>query len=160
MMNKSRWRMKKMIGLFVILLLLSGCNTKAEDEKREYIAFKNKMLTTRKYQDNIPIELIADIKRKDEQTVSYQVTLQNPKENMHNIKIMVINDYSSEELFPTVGLFDQEKELLASKDTSNKIELTGEIETTKNISQLNLNLKVGLEYKDDQGNSKEYYYHF
>ena len=77
---------------------------------------------------------------------------------MHNIKSLVVHNYYSDEIFPSLGVFNQKKELLVDTDLEEKIELTGEIKTIKNISNMNLEIKLWLQYTDDSGEIKEIYY--
>lgn len=149
--------MKKIFCLCLMLLLLSGCQNKEEEAKNEYIAYKNNLLSRTDYEEDIPLDIVVDIKRKDTESVSYKVILSNSKENMHNIKAMVVNNYNNEDVFPSVGLFNEKEELLV-ENTDKEITLKGNIETTKNISKLKLNLKLWIEYDDDNGETKEIYY--
>ena len=150
--------MKKISYLILIVIILSGCENKEEQSKNNYIAYKNNLLEIDHYTKSIPLDIIVNLERKDNQTVDYQVLFQNPKENMHKIKAMVVNNYSNENIFPTIGLFDEAEELLINSQEKNKLELSGTIETTKNISDLKLNLKVWIEYQNDAGEKKEIYY--
>lgn len=150
--------MRKICCLILILFLFAGCENQEEQEKNDYIAYKNNLLSTKEYSKNLPLDIIIDIEREDEQTIDYKVTLTNPKENMHKIRAMVVNNYSNEAVFPTIGLFDDKEELLPGNKDFNEVELEGTIESTKNISSLKLNLKVWIEYQNDTGEKKEVYY--
>ncbi len=150
--------MRKICCLILILFLFTGCENQEEQEKNDYIAYKNNLLSTKEYSKDLPLDIIIDIEREDEQTIAYKVTLTNPKENMHKIKAMVVNNYSNEAVFPTIGLFDDKEELRPENKDLNELELTGTIESTKNISSLKLNLKVWIEYQNDNGEKKEVYY--
>ena len=77
---------------------------------------------------------------------------------MHKVRAMVVNNYSNEAVFPTIGLFDEKEELLVENKDFNEVELEGTIESTKNISSLILKLKVWIEYQSDTGEKKEVYY--
>ena len=150
--------MRKICCLILILFLFAGCENQEEQEKNDYIAYKNNLLSTKEYSKDLPLDIIIDIEREDEQTIDYKVTLINPKENMHKIRAMVVNNYSNEAVFPTIGLFDDKEELRPGNKDLNELELTGTIESTKNISSLKLNLKVWIEYQNDNGEKKEVYY--
>ena len=150
--------MRKICCLILILFLFAGCENQEEQEKNDYIAYKNNLLSTKEYSKDLPLDIIIDIEREDEQTIDYKVTLINPKENMHKIKAMVVNNYSNEAVFPTIGLFDDKEELLPGNKDFNEVELEGTIESTKNISSLKLKLKVWIEYQSDTGEKKEVYY--
>ena len=75
---------------------------------------------------------------------------------MNNIKMMIVHNYFTEEVFPTIGVFDKGRSLTVS-DTSN-ITLVGYIDTTKDIKKLDLELKIWIEYKTEDGEVKDIYY--
>lgn len=150
--------MKKRILLVLLLFVFTGCSNENEVEKNEYIAMKSNLLeediTTSA--DELPLDILVKIDRETEEEVKYKVSFSNSKENMHDIEAMVIHNYYNEDVFPTIGLFDKKGELLVDND--EVIELSDTIETNKNLSAINLELKVYIQYKDDFGEKKEIYY--
>lgn len=153
------------------LFFLTGCENKEEDDKNEYLAMKSSLIETKEYADleNMMCDIIVDIIRIDEEKVEYRVSLSNPKENMNDMKVLVVHNYYTEDVFPTIGLFDNTVDLLiddnvkniddtADRDLDNDIELTGVIKTTNDIDELDLELKVLIEYIDDNGEKKDIYY--
>lgn len=155
--------MKKVFLLIIVLLaILTGCKNKEEDEKSEYLAMKSNLLETKEFTDSkdITCDITFNLDRIDEEKISYSVILKNPKENMKNIKAIVVHNYYTEEVFPTIGLFDKTTDLLINSQDKNKekIELVGNIETTNDIDNLNLELKILIEYTTDFGEKKDIYY--
>ena len=150
--------MKKRILLVILLLVLGGCSNKPEEDKSEYIAIKSNLLEEKNYtsKEELPLDIVVSIDRKDEEKVSYKVIFSNPKEDMYDIEAMVVHNYHNEDLFPTIGLFDDKGELL--KKTDKVIELSDIIETNKDLSSMNLELKIYIKYKDKNGDKKEIYY--
>ena len=149
--------MKKFL-LIILIIFLTGCINKNEDVKSEYIAMKNHLFEE-KIEDNnadLPLDIVVNVDRLDEEEVVYKVILDDPKEDMYNIKVMVVHNYYSEEIYPTIGVFDEKEELLKGDD--EKLELTGTIKTTKNISDIALKIKLSLQYEDKLGEIREIYY--
>ncbi len=147
------------IIFFLCIFFLIGCENIEEDSKNEYLSMKNSLLEEKEYTDvnELPLDITTRIDRINEEKVNYKVILNHPKINMKDMKIMVVHNYYNEDLFPSVGIFDDKKELLvSSKD--NSIELEDSIKTTKNISKLNLELKLWIEYINDLGEKKEIIY--
>lgn len=146
-----------LIGLF--LIILTGCENEEESIKNEYIAMKNQTFDEKNYQDEeLPVEIITTIERIDEEAINYKVTIKNQKENMHNIKAMVVHNYYNEDVFPSIGVFDEPKNLLLNNDEASELILKDTIQTTKNLSKLDLKLKIWIEYTDDNGEKKDIYY--
>ena len=136
-----------------------GCSTKNEDDKSEYIAIKSNLLEESKYTDadELPLDIVVNIDRMDEEVVDYSVVFSNPQEDMYDIEAMVVHNYYNEDLFPTIGLFDKKGELL-SDDEDSIIELKDAIKTNKNLSSIDLELKIYIKYKDKNNELKEIYY--
>ena len=154
--------MKKIIILLLFSLsFITGCETKEEITKKEYIAMKNDAFNEKNYKkEELPFDIVTTINRVDEEEVNYQTKINNPKENMHNIKVLLVHNYYSEDIFPTIGVFDEPKELLLNNnnDNDNEIILKDTIKTTTNLSKLNLELKMLIEYTNDSGEKKDIYY--
>ena len=140
-------------------------NTKEFEErmkellKNEYIAMKNDAFNEKNYNERyLPVDIVTTIERIDDEEVTYTTTITNPQENMHDIKALLVHNYYSEDIFPSIGVFDSPQELLINNDKEKKIILEDTIKTTTNISNLNLELKLFIEYTDDNGERKDIYY--
>lgn len=150
---------KEYIIFFLCLFLLIGCENKKEEPKDEYISLRNEILDKNEYMssDELPLDITIKTDRIDEEKAIYKIILDNPKENMKNMRGMIIYNYYTEEQYPTFGIFDETKELLKD-DNSNPIEFVKTIETTKNLSKIDLGLKIWIEYTNDLNEKKEIYY--
>lgn len=150
--------MKKNILWILLLFVLVGCSTEEETEKNQYIAMKSNLLNEDTFVLNteLPLDIVVEIDRIEEEIVDYRVLFSNPDEDMYEIEAMVVHNYYNEDLFPTIGLFDDKKELLKKSD--DVIELKDTIKTNKDLSNIDLELKIYIEYKDEDGNKKEIYY--
>ena len=148
--------MRKKFLLLAMLFLLVGCSNPEERVKGEYIAVRNQILSETNYEMDLPLSIVVTFDRVDGETITYQVVLKEPMENMHHIKAMVVHNYSNEDVFPSVGLFEKEEELFL--DSEKTIDLVGNIETTKDLRELNLRFKIWIAYQTDTGEKKEVYY--
>ncbi len=156
---------RKILAMILILILLAGCENQEETIKNEYIAMKSNVLDEANYtnsKEELPLDITVSIDRVGEETIDYKIIFENPKENMNQIKAMVVHNYYNEDVFPSIGVFDDPENLsVATDETSkedNQLEIKGTIQTTKNLSQLNLELKIWLEYTTDDGEKKDIYY--
>ena len=149
--------MKKLYVILLCLFFMTGCQNKEENVKNEYIAFKKEVLKSANYQEeNLPVDIITTIERIDNENINYKTVINNPKENMHNIKIMLVHNYQNENLYPSIGIFDETKELLV--ENTEEIILEDTIKSNENLSKLDLELKLLIEYIDDFGEKKDIYY--
>ena len=151
--------MKKiLLILFLSILLFTGCENKEEIEKNDYLDMKSQLLEHKEFVslEELKCDIVVNIDRKDEEKVIYEVVLSKPKENMNNIKAVLVHNYYTEDVFPTIGLFDDTKSLFVNSQDS--ITLKGSIKTDKDIDNLNLMLKLLIRYTTDDGVKKDIYY--
>ena len=120
---------------------------------------KNQTFDENNYQnEELPLEIITTIERIDEEAINYNVVIKEPRENMHDVKAMVVHNYYNEDVFPSIGVFDEPKDLLINNDETSELILKDTIKTTKNISKLDLELKIWIQYINDNGEKKDLYY--
>lgn len=154
--------MKRSIVITLISFALIGCNNKDEitTVKDNYLVFKEELLKKQEYtkEEEINFDLNISIDRITEEEISYRAIIDNPKENMHNIKAMVVHDYFTDDIFPSIGIFDDTIDLIIGNEKTKGINLVGYIKTTKEIEDLNLNIKVYVEYINDSNELIKIYY--
>ena len=150
---------RKYILLLFCLLFISGCENEKENLKNEYITLKNETLKEENYIEcSLPVEIITTIERTDEENITYKTLITNPQENMHNVKAVLVHNYYNEDVFPSIGVFDETQELLVDNEENQELVLEATIRTTKNLSKLDLELKLLIEYTNDNGEKKDIYY--
>lgn len=149
---------KKVIILLFCIIFISGCENREEAVKNEYIAMKNQAFSFDEYtaKEALPVDIVTTIERINEELVNYKIVINNPKENMHDIKVIVVHNYYNEDVFPSIGVFNETKELLL--DNPQELVLKDSIKTTNNISKLNLDLKIFIEFVDDFGKKRKINY--
>lgn len=151
--------MKKFyILVFIILVIFTGCENKKEELKNEYLTMKSDLLKNSNFSssDELPCDIEINIDRVDEEIVSYEVEIFNCRENMNNVKAILVHNYYTEDVFPSLGLFDEPINLV--KEDNNSFILKGDIKTSNDIDNLDLVLKLYIKYFDDNGMEKDIYY--
>jgi len=151
---------KKIYCLLVVLFMITGCNkeTTDQEDKSDYLAWKSNLVEKENFSETeeLNCDITVSVDRIDEEMISYTTVVSNPKEDMKSVKMMVVHNYFTEDIFPTIGVFDKGKDLLI--DSDNNITLVGYIDTTKDIQKLDLELRIWIEYIDKDGNKKDIYY--
>lgn len=147
--------MKKILLIIPMFLLLIGCTNKVEDNKFAYLEYKNNLEKQEEFIDNDGLDFNAffNIDR-DGDTVKYSLTINNPKIDMHKVKALLIHNYDNVDTYPSVGIFDEPKELLNSSNDSIKLE--GNILSADELSDIKF--KLYLEYINDKKEKEEIYY--
>lgn len=147
--------MKKIL-MILSLFLLVGCTNELEEEKYAYLEYKSNLEEQEEFatQDSLEFNTYFDLKRENEEIVNYSLVIDNPKVNMNNVKAILIHDFAVEDVFPTVGIFDDAVTL--NNDSEDKLILKGSIQTNKDISSVKF--KLYLEYTSDDGVLNNVYY--
>ena len=147
--------MKKILLIIPLFLLLIGCSNKVEDNKFAYLEYKNNLEKQEDFtsSDGLDFNTFFNIDR-DGDTVSYSLVIDNTKINMHNIKALLIHNYDNIDVYPSIGIFNEPKELLKSSDDNIKLE--GTILSADDISDIKF--KLYLEYTNDEEEKEEIYY--
>ncbi len=151
--------MKKAVFILFSLFLV-GCTNNLEEEKNEYLTYKNTLKDEEEFTsyEQLPCNITFSIDKISEEEISYRAIIDKPKENMYDIKAIVIHDYFTEDIFPSIGIFDDTYDLIVGDENVKGISLVGYIETNKNYEDLNLELRVLLEYKNENDEVKKIYY--
>lgn len=160
--------MKKVLVVLISIILVTGCasevevgiDNNVEENKITYLDIKDKLTNKDKFitKEELEFDVTASVDRISEEEVSYRVIIDNPTVNMNNIEALLIHNNFTEDIFPSIGIFDDKQSLLVDNKDLKGIELVGYIETTKKIKELNLELRLWLSYIDDEGNKQELYY--
>lgn len=147
--------MKKLLFMIPILLVV-GCTNELENEKNDYLSYKSELQQKEDFvsEEELDFNTYFNIVRESEEKVVYSAVIDKPNINMYNVKALLIHDYMAEDIFPSVGIFDEPVELLL--DSDNKIILKGTIYTESNL--MDTKFKLYLEYEDSEGLSNKIYY--
>ena len=148
--------MKKLLIIIPLLFILIGCTNKEEENKIAYFEYKDELEQRDIFngEETLEFNVYFNIERVDEEITDYSLVIDNPKINMHNVKALLIHNFVNEEAYPSVGIFDEPKEL--QENSKDKIVLNGHIQTINDIS--NTKFKLYLEYTDDNNDLNKIYY--
>lgn len=153
--------MKKL--LIIICLLITGCNQKISLEKEEYNKFIKDINNFKINSITIPCDINVYLDKLTKDEVMFRLVIDNPTEEMHNIKIMVIHNKKTEDIYPSSGIFEKELNLIPNTiDLNNNkvggIILVGYIPYEKEISTFRINFKGIITYVDIYNNKKNIYF--
>lgn len=148
--------MKKIILLIPLLFVLVGCTNKEEENKMAYLEYKNELEERDIFngEENLDFNVYFNIEKVNEEITDYSLIIDNPKINMYNVKALLIHDFINEDAYPSVGIFDDTRNLNA--DSDDKIVLNGSIQTIDDISKTKF--KLYFEYTDDNNDLNKIYY--
>ena len=148
--------MKKIL-LIILLILFTGCSNNEDSINikiyKKYIDELNKITESSK---NIPFDIEVQYSKLDDEEVMYQVIIDNPIEDIHSIEAIAIHDKETDDIFPSIGIFDDREKLEVGKKPSGII-LVGYLDYSGDINDFECEMKVLVKYKINNINKKVYY---
>ena len=150
--------MKKRILLFILLIIvLTGCSNKELTKEKEiYNSYISLLDKVNESSNEYPFDIEVSLDKLTDKIVRYQVIIDNVKENIYNIEAVAVHNIETDDIFPSIGIFDDKENLEVGKKPPGII-LVGYIDTDKEIEDLNCKIKVLVKYEQDN-NKKEVYY--
>jgi len=159
--------MKKIVVITFIIFTLVGCNSNnnlsekkklyQEMLKRLEVSTNDHFMKPLLFDINIYVDKVIDSE------IMYRVIIDNPKEEIKKISALVVHNYPTSDIFPSIGIFDSKVNLIPNYiDVNNNyvkgITLVGYIPYNGDINLFNGEFKVIVEYEDNLGNIKNDYY--
>lgn len=159
--------------LFIVVLILSamfiiiGCSknddskkvdnsSNIEKEKNTYIKFVKELKKVKESSEELPFDINVSYDKLDDEEVRYQVVIDNPKVELKEIKALAIHNKQTDDVFPSVGIFDSIVDLSTSSDSKGII-LVGYIPYDGNIDDFDCEIKVLISYIKDENKITSYY---
>lgn len=161
--------MKKLL-LILLIFFTVACDYSnvSEEAKNEYINKKEELTKKEEFEniDNIPFDITISLDRINEEEITYRVIIDNAKEDISNIKALLIHDYFTEDifpsigiLFPSIGILDDTINLKHNAENEEKgFMLVGYINTKDPLEKLKIEFRLLVEYTDTEKKEHKIYY--
>ena len=151
--------MKKiLLVLFISIFLLTGCtDQKLVKEKEKYISYIQELKKVNKSSSKIPFQIETKFDKLTNNEVRYQVIIDEVDEDIYDIEAIVIHNKQTNDIFPSIGIFDEKQDLLKDKKPSGVI-LVGYIDYQKDIKDFNCKIKTLIKYKTSDKKTNKIYY--
>ena len=167
--------MKKKIILVILLvtslLLIIGCTNNndknqveetktnetktVESEKEIYIKKVQELQKIEETTEDLPFSVEVLYEQMDSE-VRYQVVIDNPTVDITNILALAIHDKQTDDVFPSVGIFD-EKVDLKKEETPSGVILVGYIPYEGEMDDFECEMKVLISYEKEDNEYTSYY---
>ena len=148
--------------IIVSIFLISGCANKKEvkkenieNEKDIYINYVQKLKKIKKSSEDLPFSIEVKYEKMSDE-VRYQVIMDNPKEEIKDIQALAIHNKQTDDVFPSVGIFDKKVNLIPNKKPSGVI-LVGYFPYKGDIDKLDVEVKILISYKINNEKVTSYY---
>lgn len=130
--------------------------TKNEKEKNIYLDYVKELKSVEEGDLELPFEISVDYNLVSGEGVRYQITIDNPKEEVTNLQALAIHNKQTDDIFPSIGIFDDKVNLITGEKPEGII-LVGYIPYEGYIDDFECEIKVLLKYKINDNIEKRYY---
>lgn len=164
--------MKNKIITLIVLIFLSliivGCTNKSEpvkEEKKEnegnkdtYIKYVQELKKEEESSENLPFDVNVEYTKENDNEIRFEVSIDNVKETVKNITALAIHDKQTDDVFPSVGIFDDAVTLTEGEKPEGVV-LAGYIPYTGSIDDLKneITVKVLIKYEYENKKITAYY---
>lgn len=147
--------MKKILICLLLIFFLCGC-TNTSNEKKEYLKYINELKETKTSSKTYPFNIEVKYDKITSKEIRYQVILDEVKQDISDITIIAYHNKKTEDVYPSIGIFDEKESLLKNKKPSGLI-LVGYIPYKGDLEDFNITMKVLVKYKIDNNEYKIHY---
>ena len=137
----------KIVIILLSIFILTGCNNENAKDK-EYHSYVNILKESTEFESELPFDISIYL--------TYKVIIDNPKKELKNIEAIIIHDNKTNDIYPSIGIYDDKVSLIPNKvDKDNNIVkgiiLTGYIPYSDDINNLKVSFKLLFKYTDSEG---------
>ena len=144
--------MKKRVLVLLIILCVTGCN-RYDGMQLKYNKYVHELKNVTSSSDYIPCDIEITYDRITDDEVSYHVIIDNPREVMRNIDVVVSHNMETEDGYPSIGVFDKE-----SINLDKGIILGGYFKYIENLDDLDVEFRVSISYVNEAIEEKTIYF--
>ena len=151
----------KKIFLLLIIFLITGCTNQKALEKQYYKYINDVNECDYFANESYPFDINITLKKLNDEYLIYHVYIDNPKEDLYDIKALITHNYKTSDIFPSSGLYEEPLDLLMQEDNKDYVKgiiLSGYIETDKNIEDIDITFKALIKVKNKLGYYEEFCY--
>lgn len=151
--------MKRILIVFLVLILfLTGCTTNdISKEKDTYLTYIKELRKINKSTKDIPFNIEVRFDKITDSEIRYQVVIDEVKEDITDVEAITIHDKQTDDVFPSIGIFDKKQKLEVNKKPSGII-LVGYIDYQGKVEKFKCNLKLLIKYNTIDKKSHTVYY--
>ncbi len=144
--------------LILIIFLITGCTNQKALEKQYYKYINDVNECDYFANESYPFDINITLEKLNDNYLIYHVYIDNPKEDLYDIKALVTHNYKTDDVFPSSGLYEEPLNLLMNINSKNYIKgiiLSGYIETTKDINDIDITFKALIKARNKYGYYEE-----
>lgn len=139
--------MKRVFKILLICLMLVGCTRSVE--RNTYLKLVDKLENIQEFTEEVPFDIEIKLNQVIDNELSYKLIVDNVQVDIDDLEVLVIHDQKTSDIFPSIGIFDDEVSLKKDDVSTKGIILVGYIETDIPVEEFKAEFRVYLKYKID-----------
>lgn len=159
---------KVLVFVLIFVFICVGCSmdmtstssnkeeNKSEKEKKVYVDYVKKLKDVKETTENLPFDITITFDKINEEEIRYQVVIDNPKSDIKNIEAIAVHDKQTDDVFPSIGIFDDTIDLITNQKPEGVI-LVGYIPYEEDLEDFECEVKVLIKYEIENNEYKGYY---
>lgn len=154
----------KKIGITVlVILLICGCTNRLDENQIIYDSYVEELKELKKTNTTKKIvDVDIELEKNTEDEITYRVTIDNPKVKMKEVEAFVYHNQKTDDIYPSVGIFDQKVNLISNlkestEENAKGIVLVGYMKTKKEIEDFHPTFKIMILYNDENNERQKIY---
>lgn len=156
---------KKILIIILFIVLCAGCSlgvtekpkiTKEENQKKEYVKYVKELNKIDKSSEDLPFNVEVKFDKLTDEEIRYQVIIDNQTKDINDIKAIAIHDKQTDDVFPSIGIFDDTVNLIMNEKPEGVI-LVGYIPYEGLIDDFKCEIKLLISYKVENEEYTSYY---
>ena len=156
--------MKKIIIVIMCMTLVGCAGNVGNEQIEEYNSFVREATSLKEETSSIHFDINVYYEQLVDEIV-YRIIIDNPKEQIMNIKAVATHNYETEDIYPSVGIFEEKLHLDPNKVDLEKnyvkgIILTGYIDYDGDLDNFDVEIKLLIEYNNTAGKNRKVYYKY
>lgn len=146
--------MKKLIVVLTLLLVITGCSSSTSQDNtndhlyEQYSSYLTKLENNKEFDsnsDDFNINLILNKTNKG--NTRYDIIIDEPKEEMKDIKAIIKTDNDKDETYPSIGLLEEETYSLIPGKIDKKNYIVKGLNLSGISTKSNFNVLIYITYK-------------
>ncbi|MEG2283029.1 MAG: hypothetical protein RSB99_00170 [Bacilli bacterium] len=149
----------KKVGVLIVLglLLFTGCS-KPNKTVDEYYRLVDDLKKEDNFTGDKDFEFTLTVLKLTADEVQYRLILDKPKIIMKDIRLLLIHNQKTTDIFPSIGIFDDKISLIPDSSGTKGLVLVGYLPFSGNEGDFIGEFRLFLEYQDDKGDIVKKYY--
>ena len=150
----------KKLTILLLILILTGCGSNVN--QKGYDLYLKELKAAKVAINDSPYNVSVSFDKLTSDEVVYQIVIDGATKTLSNLKVLVYHDQTTDDVFPSLGIFDGQYNLITAATKEDKvnirgINLVGYIPFKQDLTKFKMTIKILVMYDDGGKTIKNYH---